>query len=197
MEPGNTVIKNHVITDCDAPTTRRGDKVLFMQEKGLAGPDFHNGPTPTVALLQHAIVDMGMQLDARLQRSSLQLRITEHCDPMLACYEGGAEGYGPHIDNADGDGRVDGRILTVILYLNPGWDRAQGGQLAIFEPDPGCFESNAGSTGKWCTVWPEGGTLVFFRADTMLHEVLPASVKRYALSVWFCGTHIDGTIEQS
>lgn len=38
-----------------------------------------------LARLESALTDLGMQLDLRLQRSSLQLRITERCDGMLAC----------------------------------------------------------------------------------------------------------------
>ena len=35
--------------------------------------------------LESALTDLGMQLDLRLQRSLLRLRITERCDGMLAC----------------------------------------------------------------------------------------------------------------
>merc|ERR1712183_895666 len=119
------------------PGASRGNKLLWMQEQGLNGPSGPQGPTPTVVLFENAIADIGMQLDARLQQSSLRLRITEHCDGMLACYDGGGAAYGPHIDNADGDGKVDGRILTVILYLNSDWDRSKGGELAIFQTERG------------------------------------------------------------
>merc|ERR1712048_1291398 len=112
-----------------------------------------------------ALNDIGMQLDARLQQSSLRLRITERCDAMLACYDGGGAAYGPHIDNADGDGRVDGRILTAVLYLNSDWDRSNGGELAIFQTESGEV-GDPGAVGTWHTVWPDAGTLVFFRADT-------------------------------
>lgn len=185
MEAGTTVVKNHVI-DQRLPNAHRGDKLLWMQEQGLNGAAAAKGPAPTVALLERAMSDLGMQLDERLQRGRLGLRITEHCDGMLACYGGDGAAYGPHIDNADGDGRVDGRILTVILYLNPGWDKSCGGELAVFEPTRNDI-GDADVEGKWHTVWPEAGTLVFFRADRVLHEVRPAYARRFALSMWFCG----------
>merc|ERR1712048_121646 len=98
-----------------------------------------------------ALNDIGMQLDARLQQSSVRVRITERCDAMLACYDGGGATYGPHIDNADGDGRVDGRVLTVLLYLNPRWDKRHGGELAIFTPLTGSATNPKGSSveGSW------------------------------------------------
>merc|ERR1719359_964072 len=52
MQPGGTVIKNQVITDERLKAqSGRGDKILWMQEQGLNGPNRNNGPTPTVALL--------------------------------------------------------------------------------------------------------------------------------------------------
>jgi len=185
MEPGTTVVKNRIV-DQRLPNAHRGDKLLFMQEKELNGASAAKGPAPTVALLESALTDLGMQLDERLQRSRLGLRITERCDGMLACYEGAGAAYGPHVDNADGDGRVDGRVLTVVLYLNPGWDKKSGGELAVFEPAQGEI-GDADVEGTWHTVWPEAGNLVFFRADRTLHEVRPAYARRFALSMWFCG----------
>merc|ERR1712157_596007 len=111
------------------------------------------------------------------------------CDAMVSCYNDGAA-YGPHIDNADGDGRVDGRILTAMVYLNAGWEKKDGGELAIFQPEHGEV-GDPDVHGHWHSVWPEAGTLVLFRADTILHEVCPSAANRFALSVWFCGLPID------
>ena len=147
------------------------------------------GPAPTLTLLESALTDLGMQLDLRLQRSSLRLRITERCDGMLACYDDGGA-YSAHIDNADGDGRVDGRILTMVLYLNTVWDRSRGGELAIFEAEKGDL-GDPDVEGKWHMVYPEADTLVLLRADRVLHEVRTALDERYALSMWFCGQHAD------
>jgi len=185
MRPGTTVIKNQVI-DQRLPNAHRGDKLLWMEEQGLSVASGGKGPAPTVALLERAVVDIGMQLDGRLQRSRLGIRITERCDGMLACYDGAGAAYGPHVDNADGDGRVDGRVLTVVVYLNPDWDKANGGELAIFEPSRGEI-GDSDMEGQWRTVWPEAGTLVLFRADRTLHEVRPSQARRFAFSVWFCG----------
>lgn len=103
----------------------------------------------------------------------------------VAGYEAGGA-YSAHIDNADGDGRVDGRILTMVLYLNVNWDRSGGGELAIFQP-----EDSDPNVGTWHVVHPDAGTLVLLRADQVLHEVCTAHEERYALSMWFCGQHVD------
>ncbi|CAE7731110.1 Egln1, partial [Symbiodinium pilosum] len=186
MSRGTTVIQNEIISP-NTPNADREDKVLFLQEQGLSGPSAAKGPAPTIALLESAVIDIVMHLDPRLQRSQLQLRITERCDGMLSSYEKGGA-YSAHIDNADGDGRVDGRVLTAVLYLNVGWDRYAGGELAIFQPELGDI-GDANCHGKWNMVYPEAGTLVFLRADHVLHEVRGAHAERYALSVWFCGQH--------
>jgi len=188
MTPGSTVIENQIL-DPTLPNADRGDHILFMQEQGLSGPTAAKGPTPTLTLLETALTDLGMQLDLRLQRSNVRLRITERCDGMLACYEAGGA-YSAHIDNADGDGRVDGRVLTMVLYLNVNWDRSAGGELAIFEAEQGDIgDSNV--KGTWRVVYPEAGTLVLLRADHVLHEVRSAHEERYALSMWFCGQHVE------
>ena len=108
---------------------------------------------------------------------------------IFAGYEAGGA-YSAHIDNADGDGRVDGRVLTMVLYLNVNWDRTAGGELAIFEAEQGDIgDSNV--KGTWRVVYPEAGTLVLLRADHVLHEVRSAHEERYALSMWFCGQHVE------
>ncbi len=107
----------------------------------------------------------------------------------LAGYEAGGA-YSAHIDNADGDGRVDGRVLTMVLYLNVNWDRTAGGELAIFEAEQGDI-GDANVKGTWRVVYPEAGTLVLLRADHVLHEVRSAHEERYALSMWFCGQHVE------
>lgn len=196
MAAGVTVVRNREVVNKGLLQARRGDRILFMQEEGLSGEDVSSSPTPTVSLIESAICDIAMKLDPLLQRSKLRLRLTERCDGMLSSYDpamadGGVAAYGPHIDNADGDGRVDGRVLTMILYLNTNWARSSGGELSIFQPDDDTAALDDGVQGKWHDIWPESGTLVFLRADRVLHEVRPALAKRFAFSMWFCGLPVD------
>jgi hypothetical protein len=58
------------------------------------------------------------------------------------------------------------REISMLLYLDAGWDPAWGGHLRIFEPD-GDDEAEERTT----DVVPEGGTLVLMRSDRVPHEV--------------------------
>ena len=52
-------------------------------------------------------------------------------DAMLAVYDGNGARFQRHIDNT----AHDGRRLTVLCYLNPGWRMEDGGALEIFPTD--------------------------------------------------------------
>lgn len=69
------------------------------------------------------------------------------------------------------------RIISCILYLNPGWNPADGGQLRIYHQDEKETEINT-------DVVPAGGTLVCFRSDKIEHEVLPTAKERYSITGW-------------
>ena len=52
--------------------------------------------------------------------------------PMLAVYPGNGAAYGRHLDSTGGR-RGNGRVLTLVLYLNPFWQPAHGGCLRLLE----------------------------------------------------------------
>lgn len=54
-------------------------------------------------------------------------RLKNRSDPMLAIYPGGGSRFQRHIDNT----ARDGRILTVLCYLNEEWGEDDGGNLRI------------------------------------------------------------------
>ena len=57
---------------------------------------------------------------------------------MLAVYPGGGTRFQRHIDNT----AADGRRLTVLCYLNPGWDSASGGgQLRVHQVPRATYHS--------------------------------------------------------
>lgn len=78
MAAGSTVVQNKVVNDPGNKQAHRGDKTLWMQEHGLGAL------APSLALLEQSLAALGLQLDERLQRSRLKLRLTERCDAMLA-----------------------------------------------------------------------------------------------------------------
>lgn len=87
-----------------------------------------------------------------------------------AVYPQGAA-YARHLDRFREDNR---RVISVVLYLNDAWERADGGELKLY-PDGSAV----------VTVLPEGGTLVCFLSENVPHEVLPSRRPRLSLTGWF------------
>ena len=83
------------------------------------------------------------------------------------------EYYKRHLDSFQGEAN---RLVSTVLYLNPGWSPDDGGELLIYDPD--VDESFARIT-------PSFGTLVTFLSEVFPHEVLPARRTRYSVSGWY------------
>lgn len=109
---------------------------------------------------------------------------------MFTCYPGGddrggepcdrAQGYLRHVDNdwRTAGGRNNGRVLTTILYLNPGWREGMGGAVRLFERAPPLQVRGE--------VLPVLNRLLAFWADEVPHEVLPPSGHdRFACTFWY------------
>lgn len=82
--------------------------------------------------------------------------------------------YKRHLDQFRHD---DHRRLSVICYLNEGWQDEHGGQLRLYIPQEGKPE-------EIIDILPSGGKLACFRSDLIEHEVLPATRERYSLTGW-------------
>lgn len=105
--------------------------------------------------------------------------------PMAAVYSDPGARYVPHYDCVRSD---NGRVLTVILYLNPFWREADGAQLSLWpEVRPLSLERR----GRSRQIDPIHGRLVAWLCDSRnLHEVLPLADRdtvepRVALSCWY------------
>jgi len=85
--------------------------------------------------------------------------------------------YKAHLDRHR---ETSDRLVTVILYLNPGWQPGDGGELKLWTT-PGDRE------GEFVTIEPRMGTLVCFLAGDFWHEVLPAKKTRASITGWFRG----------
>jgi SM-20-related protein len=90
----------------------------------------------------------------------------------FARYDAGA-GYRKHIDQHRGS---DQRKISIVLYLNPDWDPADGGELCLYQP----YDPDA-EIGRFA---PLGGRLAVFVSGVMPHEVLPARATRWSLTGW-------------
>lgn len=112
---------------------------------------------------------------ARLER--LRLGLNERLllglfdvEAHYARYPPGA-GYAAHVDQPEGS---TARRLTFVLYMNPDWNAAAGGELRMYRDGRPVAD-----------IEPRGGRLVCFLTEGTLHEVLPARRARWSLTGWF------------
>jgi len=83
-------------------------------------------------------------------------------------------GYARHLDNPRGG---QGRVVTLILYLNPDWQQTDGGALELYAPEePDRLVARA---------YPESGTVALFMSADFPHAVLPTRRERLALTGWW------------
>lgn len=87
-----------------------------------------------------------------------------------AKYPAGAS-YSRHVDQPQGERQ---RIVSLVLYLNLGWQKLDGGALRIHRPAE-----------QFVDVEPIGGRLVCFLSAGCEHEVLPGRRERLSISGWF------------
>ncbi len=81
--------------------------------------------------------------------------------------------YKRHYDAFRGEAN---RILSVVVYLNPGWTTADGGELVLYKSD---------NDREGIRIVPLMGTLAVFLSEEFPHEVLPAKRDRYSIAGWF------------
>lgn len=82
--------------------------------------------------------------------------------------------YRRHLDSFRGRAS---RVVSLVLYLNEGWDAGDGGELQVF---------NRENPGEICgRVSPEAGRVAIFMSEEVPHEVLPAIRPRHSIACWF------------
>jgi len=112
-----------------------------------------------LGLMLHADLGLG---SAALQRHEIQ----------ATCYPRGGR-YVRHVDET-GASAESVRHLTCILYANPGWQPADGGELRLHLP-----------TGAVDIAPLDDRLLVFFSDARCPHEVLESAKERFAVSIWY------------
>jgi len=65
------------------------------------------------------------------------------------------------------------RVISLVLYLNPAWQQADGGRLVLHLPDGVQF------------VPPLSGTAVLFVSAETEHSVERTAVDRFSIAAWF------------
>ncbi|MDT8282877.1 MAG: 2OG-Fe(II) oxygenase [Gammaproteobacteria bacterium] len=81
--------------------------------------------------------------------------------------------YKKHLDAFQGNSN---RQLSSVLYLNPAWQPADGGELVLYAADDSTVLE---------TVLPTFGTMVLFLSEEFPHEVLATQCSRYSLTGWY------------
>jgi SM-20-related protein len=122
-------------------------------------------PEDTTGALAQAVACFTALMQPLNEAAWLGLRTFEL---QLAHYPPGAH-YDRHLDAFPGRDR---RRVTAIVYLNPGWEPAQGGLLRLHLSPPVLLE-------------PQLDRLVIFRSEVVEHEVLEARADRWALTAWY------------
>ena len=64
-------------------------------------------------------------------------------------------------------------MISVVIYLNEGWQQGDGGELEIFEKDGSSF-----------LVEPLAMRCVMFKSAEVPHAVLQANKSRFSLTGW-------------
>jgi len=133
----------------------RGDRIAWLDEWALSPPE---------RTLWDALEGLRLEINRAALLGLFSL------EAHYAIYPAGAS-YRRHRDRFRDD---DARVLSWILYLNEGWDPADGGALRIHV-----------SEDETRDVLPAGGTLACFLSERFEHEVLPARRERVSVAGWF------------
>jgi len=100
-----------------------------------------------------------------------------------------SDGWVPMGRRAEDGGSFSGaalrREVSLLLYLNEGWQPEWGGALRLFVPGSGSDADGSGCAEEHVDVIPTAGTLVLMRSDRIPHEVLVTRRRRHCLVGWF------------
>lgn len=84
--------------------------------------------------------------------------------------------YDRHLDSFKG---ARNRVVSLVVYLNDGWQTTDGGALAIYDPSA---PDNAEPVAR---VLPVGRDVVFMLSEDIPHAVEPTNRERVAIAAWW------------
>jgi SM-20-related protein len=92
--------------------------------------------------------------------------------------------YKRHLDSFRG---AANRVVSIVFYLNRGWQPGDGGELVLYAEDESL---------ELARIEPRAGTLAMFLSEEIPHEVLPARRDRLSIAGWFrLNASINGQID--
>ena len=134
--------------------TVRGDSIYWLDRK-------HNDP------FENTFFDL-MDAFVAYLNSTCYTGITGY-EFHYTMYETGSF-YKTHLDQFKNN---DSRKYSLIMYLNSGWLKENGGELCIHHEDDSLQY-----------ILPNSGKIVFFKSNELLHEVLIATKARMSITGW-------------
>lgn len=84
--------------------------------------------------------------------------------------------YDRHLDSFEG---ARNRVVSLVVYLNDGWDAADGGALVIWPEGAGAEAAPA------ARLMPERAGAVFMLSETVPHAVEVTHASRFAIAAWW------------
>jgi SM-20-related protein len=135
----------------------RGDQILWLEEDSSD-------------VAERIILDKNLLLIDYLN-VSCYLGI-KHCEVHFAKY-GEGKFYKRHVDAFQNQ---QGRVLSIIYYLNKDWQPHHGGELIIYPHINGVEES--------ISIAPLAGRLICFESEVLAHEVAVTNTNRYSITGW-------------
>ena len=166
---------------------RRCEHCYLYPDAAAALLDGHGDPAARQKLI--ATLD-----GVREQLSVLKPIVASRTEGLYVCYPNGGF-YRRHRDAAPkGLGySAEARAFSYLLYLNEGWQKEHGGCLRLFTGGAGGHEGLDGPDGQdvghasssFVDVEPRAGTLVVFRSDEIVHEVLDTFARRLVVAGWW------------
>jgi SM-20-related protein len=135
----------------------RGDQILWLEE------DSSNDA-------ERIILDKNLLLIDYLN-VSCYLGI-KHCEIHFAKY-GEGKFYKRHVDTFQNQ---QGRVLSIIYYLNKDWQPQDGGELILYPNIDGVEET--------IVIAPLAGRLICFESEVLAHEVAVTHTNRYSITGW-------------
>eukprot|EP00198_Chlamydomonas_reinhardtii_P004444 XP_001693780.1 predicted protein [Chlamydomonas reinhardtii] len=165
----------------------RGDVVLWLDDGALGATAFvKDGVRRPCGFLQlqQLLADVDeLVFEGLRPRLAYLAGLHRRSDAMMAIYPGKGARFAKHIDNTT----MDGRRLTVLTYLNPGWKEEQGGALRLFPVRQAGVGVGVGGAAEQVDVLPVAGRVAVFLSAEVAHEVMPThgAAQRHAVTLWY------------
>ncbi|ETV83019.1 hypothetical protein, variant 2 [Aphanomyces astaci] len=167
MRPAQVGVGKSTAVTCHVADAR-GDQLVWLPHDKTALPPPLQHLLAQIERLMHGLAKAAPELGVRNVKST-----------QLAVFPGHNTRFVPHVDTYDHNNNAKqhlSRRITCLYYLNPSWESSHGGALRMHLQD-----------GTTWDIPPVLDTLVVFRSTDVLHEVLPTTVHRLALTTWYYG----------